>query len=56
MARAIPVADAGDVASLDPNMAVRVVEHRGEWANVLSADGWSGWVDARQLRSEHGPD
>jgi hypothetical protein len=51
-ARAIPVADAGDVTSLDPDLAVRVVEHRGRWANVLSADGWSGWVDAGQLRPE----
>jgi hypothetical protein len=51
-ARAIPVADAGDVTSLDPELAVRVVEHRGQWANVLSADGWSGWVDARKLRPE----
>ena len=49
-ARAIPVADAGDVTSLDPDLAVRVVEHRGQWANVQSADGWSGWVDAGQLR------
>ena len=51
-ARAIPVDDAGDVADLDPNLAVRMVEHRGDWANVLSADGWSGWVDARPLRPE----
>jgi hypothetical protein len=51
-ARAIPVADAGDVASLDPDLAVRVVEHRGEWANVVSADGWSGWVVARRLRPQ----
>src|SRR5437763_3260825 len=49
-ARALPVAAAGDVASLDPDLAVRVVEHRGDWANVLSADGWSGWVGARKLR------
>jgi hypothetical protein len=55
MARAIPVADAGDVMSLDPDLAVRVVEHRGRWANVLSADGWSGWVDARLLRPEADP-
>jgi hypothetical protein len=54
-ARAIPVADAGDVVSLGPDLAVRVVEHRGQWANVLSADGWSGWVDARRLRPEAGP-
>jgi hypothetical protein len=51
-ARAIPVADAGDMADLDPNLAVRMVEHRGDWANVLSADGWSGWVEAGQLRPE----
>lgn len=51
-ARAIPVADAGDVATLDPNASVRVVEQRGEWANVLSADGWSGWVDAGRLVRE----
>ncbi|HEY1636169.1 MAG TPA: hypothetical protein VGF64_15505 [Acidimicrobiales bacterium] len=51
-ARAIPVADAGDVASLDPDLAVRVVEYRGEWANVVSADGWSGWVVARRLRPQ----
>src|SRR5262249_55976125 len=48
-ARAIPVADAGDVASLDPNALVRVVEQRGQWANVVSADGWSGWVEAARL-------
>lgn len=54
-ARAIPVADAGDVATLDPNLAVRVVERRGDWANVLSADGWSGWVDARQLQPDGDP-
>jgi hypothetical protein len=46
------VADAGDVASLDPDLAVRVVEYRGEWANVVSADGWSGWVVARRLRPQ----
>jgi hypothetical protein len=55
-ARAIPVADAGDVAHLDPNLAVRMVEHRGDWANVISADGWSGWVDARKLRANPEPD
>jgi hypothetical protein len=49
------VADAGDVMSLDPDLAVRVVEHRGRWANVLSADGWSGWVDDRRLRPEADP-
>jgi hypothetical protein len=54
-ARAIPVADAGDVTTLEPNMAVRLVEHRGDWANVVSAEGWSGWVDARGLVPETGP-
>jgi hypothetical protein len=54
MARAIPVADAGDVTNLDANMAVQLVEHRGDWANVVSAEGWSGWVDARELQPESG--
>jgi hypothetical protein len=28
---------------------LRVIEQRGEWANVETADGWTGWVDARLL-------
>ena len=28
---------------------VHVVEHVGVWAHVLTQQGWSGWVDGRQL-------
>jgi hypothetical protein len=34
---------------LDPGLEVQVVEQQGDWAKVLCSNGWSAWVDARQL-------
>jgi hypothetical protein len=34
---------------LDPGLDVQVVEQQGEWAKILCSNGWSAWVDARQL-------
>jgi RsiW-degrading membrane proteinase PrsW (M82 family) len=37
------------VAQLPPGMAVQVVQRLGDWAHVLTATGWSAWVDGRAL-------
>ncbi|MGV9560485.1 hypothetical protein [Streptomyces sp. NPDC003522] len=34
---------------LDPLLPVRLVERRGDWAQVLCSNGWSAWVDGRHL-------
>lgn len=36
-------------AGLDPLLPVQVTERRGDWAQVLCANGWSAWVDGRLL-------
>jgi RsiW-degrading membrane proteinase PrsW (M82 family) len=37
------------VARLPVGESVQVVQWLGAWAHVLTADGWSGWVDGRLL-------
>jgi hypothetical protein len=37
------------IASLDPGLLLQVRERRGDWAEVVASNGWSGWVDARLL-------
>lgn len=37
------------VATLDPGLPVKVVETAGDWARVVAANGWTGWVDGRRL-------
>ena len=37
------------IAHLDARLPVEVVQQAGEWAWVLCSNGWTGWVDARQL-------
>ena len=34
---------------LEPAVELVVSEQRGDWANVVGSNGWTGWVDARQL-------
>ena len=34
---------------LEPAVELTVSEQRGDWANVVGSNGWTGWVDARQL-------
>ncbi|MGW4685124.1 hypothetical protein ACWEPM_09390 [Streptomyces sp. NPDC004244] len=36
-------------ASLDAFLPVQLLARRGEWGEVLCANGWSAWVDARLL-------
>ncbi|MFD4137701.1 hypothetical protein [Streptomyces sp. NPDC058572] len=36
-------------APLDPLLPVQLVERRGEWGQILCANGWSAWVDGRLL-------
>ncbi|MEV6583028.1 hypothetical protein AB0M92_33265 [Streptomyces sp. NPDC051582] len=35
--------------ALDPFLPVRLLARRGEWGEVLCANGWSAWVDGRLL-------
>jgi hypothetical protein len=42
-------AGGGENGRLDPGLDVQVVDQRGDWAKVLCSNGWSAWVDARQL-------
>ncbi|MFB7053937.1 hypothetical protein ACFCXT_12585 [Streptomyces vinaceus] len=36
-------------AALDPFLPVRLLSRRGEWGQILCANGWSAWVDGRLL-------
>ncbi|MFI1456854.1 hypothetical protein [Streptomyces roseus] len=35
--------------ALDPFLPVRLLARRGEWGEILCANGWSAWVDGRLL-------
>lgn len=37
------------IAQLDPNLAVAIRQHWGDWAEIVCENEWSGWVDARAL-------
>jgi SH3-like domain-containing protein len=39
------------VAELAARVQLRVDETRGAWAKVTGENGWTGWVDARQLKT-----
>ncbi|MFJ3877528.1 hypothetical protein ACIPW5_08745 [Streptomyces sp. NPDC090077] len=41
--------------ALDPFLPVRLLSRRGEWGEVLCANGWSAWVDGRLLVAVPGP-
>ena len=52
--RGVPAWEAPDpstptAAQLAPWTEVQVLLQEGEWANVVLANGWQGWVDAGQL-------
>ncbi|MFE7403510.1 hypothetical protein [Streptomyces sp. NPDC057557] len=36
---------------LDPLLPVQLIDRRGDWGQVLCANGWSAWVDGRLLVS-----
>lgn len=36
-------------AALDPLLPVQLLDRRGDWGQVLCANGWSAWVDGRLL-------
>ncbi|MGW1496244.1 hypothetical protein [Streptomyces sp. NPDC002402] len=36
---------------LDPLLPVKLLERRGDWGQILCANGWSAWVDGRLLVS-----
>ncbi|MFB6807974.1 hypothetical protein [Streptomyces sp. NPDC056387] len=36
-------------AALDPFLPVQLLTRRGEWGEILCANGWSAWVDGRLL-------
>lgn len=35
--------------TLDARLPVQLLERRGEWAHVVCSNGWSAWIDARDL-------
>ena len=41
----------GENGRLDPGLEVQVLEQQGDWAKILCSNGWSAWVDARQLQA-----
>ncbi|MFI9039382.1 hypothetical protein [Streptomyces sp. NPDC053726] len=56
----LPAWEAPDVSRptepLDPLLPVQLIDRRGDWGQILCANGWSAWVDGRLLVSvPHGP-
>ncbi|WP_328952037.1 hypothetical protein OG345_37985 [Streptomyces sp. NBC_01220] len=51
----LPAWEAPDVSRptepLDPLLPVQLLGRRGDWGQVLCANGWSAWVDGRLLVS-----
>ncbi|MFF0066000.1 hypothetical protein ACFYRC_31565 [Streptomyces sp. NPDC005279] len=51
----LPAWEAPDVSRptepLDPLLPVRLVDRRGDWGQIVCANGWSAWVDGRLLVS-----
>ncbi|MDJ0381227.1 hypothetical protein [Streptomyces sp. G-G2] len=49
----LPAWEAPDVSrptvALDPFLPVQLLSRRGEWGEILCANGWSAWVDGRLL-------
>jgi len=48
-ARASADPSAAATVTLQPGTLVRLIERSGDWARVDADNGWSGWVDARNL-------
>ena len=46
---AAPDGSGPSVATLDPRLEVQVVERSDDWARIVCSNGWSAWVDGRQL-------
>jgi hypothetical protein len=53
-ARMAPDPVAPPIAELAPMLPVQVVDRYGDWAQVVCANGWSGWVDGRLLAPVEG--
>ena len=49
-----PSPDQPVATTLDGGVELAVAEQRGDWARVVAANGWEGWVDARALEPRHG--
>lgn len=45
-----PDPDEEPTAQLAAGVELRVVAESGAWANVVAANGWTGWVDGRALQ------
>lgn len=52
--RARPDAALPPARTLAPGSRVRVVRTMGDWAQVDTGDGWTGWVDGRRLLTSAG--
>jgi SH3-like domain-containing protein len=36
--------------TLEARLPVQVTDRQGEWAHVVCSNGWSAWIDARNLK------
>ena len=46
-----PDPTAAAVATIEQHTGVQVLERYGDWARVLCSNGWSGWIDGRELKT-----
>jgi hypothetical protein len=48
---ALPDPAGARVGELKRRVPVQLVERQGEWARVVTSNGWSGWIDSRDLKA-----
>ena len=48
-ARQQPDAAEPPVATIDGGVEVEIRSRRGDWTEVVCSNGWSGWIESRQL-------
>jgi Bacterial SH3 domain len=46
-----PDAALAAVATIEQRTQVQVLERYGDWTRVLCSNGWSGWIDGRDLKA-----
>jgi hypothetical protein len=46
-----PDPGAAAAGTLGRRIPVQVIERRGDWARILCSNGWSGWIDSRDLKA-----
>jgi SH3-like domain-containing protein len=44
-----PSSDRSVAVPIDAGVPVQVVERSGDWARIVTSNGWTAWVDGRRL-------